>query len=152
MSKAIGLTFADELVEAGLGGLPISWGPAGDFLADALTTGQRVTLAAVYAAHDPERVPLATLKAEAGQIITAVVSPTAQLNLNAAMNVIGAKSIASRTADEQKFAATFAEGHSWIQAVRARVNELHSNGGKTPDGEDRWPEPSQTVRDLAAAY
>jgi hypothetical protein len=108
-----------------------------------------------YAPPDPT-IPneflLRTLKAEAGAFITATVSLTAQLNLNAAMNVIGAKASSARSAAEQDFTETFADGCAWIQAVRARIPELLARGGVTPAGETRWPEPSQAVRDLAALY
>lgn len=95
---------------------------------------------------------LLALKAEAGRVISAVVSTTAQLNLNAAMNVIGAKPTSARSVEERAFAETFAEGHAWIQAVRTRIPALLATSGQTPDGEERWPQPSQAVRDLAAAY
>jgi hypothetical protein len=92
------------------------------------------------------------LKAEAGLVIGAVVSTTAQLNLNAAMNVIGAKPTSARSAEERAFTETFAEGHAWIQAVRARIPALLATAGGTPAGEERWPQPSQAVRSLAALY
>lgn len=120
----------------------------------------QAALDAANAAHDPAAAAaaesraalLAALKAEAGRVIGAVVPTTAQLNLNAAMNVIGAKATSARTAAERTFSETFAEGHAWIQAVRARLPELLAAGGETPAGEARWPEPSQAVRNLASGY
>lgn len=152
MGKPIGEHFAAELEAAGLGGLPISWSADGTLDLGSLTPQQKAKVLQIHAAHDATRIPLPALKAEAGRIITAVVSGTAQLNLNAAMNVIGAKEVAARSPDEAEFVRVFAEGHAWIQAVRARVRELDANGGRTPAGEGRWPQPSQAVRDLAALY
>lgn len=95
---------------------------------------------------------LAGLKAEAGQTIGAVISTAAQLNLNAAMNVITTKLPAERSDDDRAFARTFAEGHAWIQAVRARIPVLMKGNGETPRGEERWPMPSSPVVDLARRY
>jgi hypothetical protein len=153
MTKRFGPSFFEELSSAGLAGLPFSWSEDGTIngLED-LTTKQNAALAGVIERHVPDALPVAALKAEAGSVISSVVSATAQLNLNAAMNVIGAKSASARSADEKAFAETFAEGHAWIQSVRARMHELYANKGLTPDGEVRWPEPSMAVRDLAERY
>lgn len=55
MTKALGSTFGDEVIAAGLGGLPISWGPTSeDIISDQLTVDEAATLAAVVAAHNPD--------------------------------------------------------------------------------------------------
>jgi hypothetical protein len=56
MSK-IGPTFSDEIIAAGLGGAPCSWGEDGSYLIDRLTDAQKATFLAVLAAHDPTRKP-----------------------------------------------------------------------------------------------
>lgn len=54
----LGPTFGDEVVAAGLGGLPFSWDASGQvFGRENLTAAQNVTLDAVIAAHDPTKQP-----------------------------------------------------------------------------------------------
>lgn len=55
MAKTLGPTFGDEVVDAGLGGLPIAWGATDDTIMgrDKLTPAQNATLDGVVAAHDP---------------------------------------------------------------------------------------------------
>jgi hypothetical protein len=51
--------FADELRAAGLTGLPFSWGDDGSFHFDPrITPEQRLAIETVYAAHDPDAVPV----------------------------------------------------------------------------------------------
>jgi hypothetical protein len=50
-----GPTFGDELVAAGLGGLPISWSPYDLSGRENLTPTQNTQLDAVIAAHDPTK-------------------------------------------------------------------------------------------------
>lgn len=60
----IGPTFGDELIAAGLGGLPIAWSPDGRIAGrEKLTAAQNTALDAVIAAHDPSKkmVPLIPL-------------------------------------------------------------------------------------------
>jgi len=50
----IGPTFGQEVIDAGLGGLPFSWSLDGTFYGrENLTAEQNTTLDAVFAAHDP---------------------------------------------------------------------------------------------------
>lgn len=63
VGKALGLHLGDELIAAGLGGLPISWDENGNlFGRDQLDAAQQATLDAVIAAHDattpPARSPI----------------------------------------------------------------------------------------------
>lgn len=54
-----GPTFGDELIAAGLGGLPFSWcGDGSTHGAEALTPSQQAALQAVIAAHDPTKRPV----------------------------------------------------------------------------------------------
>ncbi|WP_199777598.1 hypothetical protein, partial [Bosea sp. FBZP-16] len=148
--NAIGPTFGDELEAAGLGGLPISWGSDGDVQGlDGLSAKQKAGVKAVLAAHDASRIPLAALKNEAFNLISSVIPTTAQLNLSATMAVIAGAPVDMRSAEEQQFAETYAAGVAWIQAVRHRLRELADFGGVTPEGEQRWPKPKQSVVDLA---
>ena len=57
MAKQLGPTFGDEVVAAGLGGLPFSWGATDDSITgrENLTTAQNATLDGVVAAHDPAK-------------------------------------------------------------------------------------------------
>lgn len=59
--KLLGPTFGDEVISAGLGGLPFTWGNDDTQINSAqLTAQQKTTLDAVVAAHDPNAVsPLA---------------------------------------------------------------------------------------------
>jgi hypothetical protein len=54
MAKALGPTFGQETIDAGLGGLPFSWGATDDTITgrENLTTAQNTTLDGVVAAHD----------------------------------------------------------------------------------------------------
>jgi len=62
--KAIGATFAQELMAAGLIGLPFSWGADGSLtFGGDLTAAQKAAVEAVYEAH----VPASTLSIEADQ-------------------------------------------------------------------------------------
>lgn len=95
---------------------------------------------------------LAGLKAEASRHIFATISATAQSNLLLAVGLASAKAASARTAEERDLLAVADEGRAWIDAVRARVQSLAAANGETPDGEERWPEPSEAVRGLAAKF
>ncbi len=50
----IGPTFGDEIIAAGLGGLPFSWNTLGDInYSREITPEQKTAIEAVLAAHDP---------------------------------------------------------------------------------------------------
>jgi|ERR1700729_304655 len=54
MAKVIGLTFGDELIAAGLGGIPVSWGSDGNiFGLEKLTTDKQAAFNKILAAHNP---------------------------------------------------------------------------------------------------
>lgn len=54
---SIGPTFGDEIIAAGLGGLPFSWGSDGTFQFDPrMTQAQINAVLAVSAAHDPTKI------------------------------------------------------------------------------------------------
>ena len=54
----IGPTFGDEVIAAGLGGLPFSWLPDGTIVGrDRLTAAQNAALDQVIAAHNPAKQP-----------------------------------------------------------------------------------------------
>lgn len=54
--KRLGATFGDEVIAAGLGGLPFSWGTDGVFHGrESLTEQQNALLDTVIATHDPSR-------------------------------------------------------------------------------------------------
>src|SRR5262249_31901846 len=57
MTKQLGPTFGDEVMAAGLGGLPFTWGDTDDSIEGRqnLTSGQNSTLDSVVAAHDPTK-------------------------------------------------------------------------------------------------
>jgi hypothetical protein len=62
MSKQLGETFGQELIAAGLGGIPISWGDTDDSIQgrERLTPEQNAKLDEVIARHDPTKQPLTT--------------------------------------------------------------------------------------------
>ena len=55
--KQLGKTFGDEVLAAGLGGTPFSWGETDDSIhgRDALTVEENARLDEVIAAHDPSK-------------------------------------------------------------------------------------------------
>ena len=57
MAKQLGPTFGDEVLAAGLGGLPFSWGETDETITgrENLTTAQNTTLDGVVTAHDPTK-------------------------------------------------------------------------------------------------
>lgn len=56
MGKPLGPTFGDEVIAAGLGGLPFSWGETSDdMITDQLTPEQMATLQTVIDAHDASK-------------------------------------------------------------------------------------------------
>jgi hypothetical protein len=57
VTKQLGPTFGDEVIVAGLGGLPFSWGATDDSISgrENLTPAQNTTLDGVVAAHDPAK-------------------------------------------------------------------------------------------------
>ena len=57
MAKTLGPTFGDEVIVAGLGGLPFSWGATDAEIhgRENLTAAQNTTLDGVVAAHDPSK-------------------------------------------------------------------------------------------------
>lgn len=62
MAKTLGPTFGDEVIAAGLGGLPIAWGATDDTITgrEHLTTAQNTTLDGVVAAHNPDKKQVVT--------------------------------------------------------------------------------------------
>jgi hypothetical protein len=107
---------------------------------------------APLASHPEMESLLSGLKAEASRHIFATISATAQSNLLLAVSLASAKAASARTAEERDLLATAEEGRAWIDAVRAWVRVLTDNGGVTPEGHGRWPEPNAAVRDLAARF
>jgi hypothetical protein len=57
MTKQLGPTFGDEVIAAGLGGLPFSWGATDDSITgrENLSAADNTTLDNVIAAHDPSK-------------------------------------------------------------------------------------------------
>lgn len=57
MAKQLGPTFGDEVLAAGLGGLPFAWGATDETITgrENLTAEQNATLDGVVAAHDPSK-------------------------------------------------------------------------------------------------
>ena len=57
MTKQLGPTFGDEVILAGLGGLPFTWGDTDDSLhgRENLTSAQNTTLDDVIDKHDPAK-------------------------------------------------------------------------------------------------
>jgi Spy/CpxP family protein refolding chaperone len=54
--KTIGPSFSGEIQDAGLMGLPFSWGSDGDIqYGESITDNQRVAIEAVYDAHDSNK-------------------------------------------------------------------------------------------------
>jgi len=55
--KQLGPLFGDEVIAAGLGGLPLAWGATSDTITgrEFLTTEQNTTLDGVIIAHDPTK-------------------------------------------------------------------------------------------------
>src|SRR5580765_373883 len=60
MTKQLGPTFGDEVIAAGLGGLPFSWGATDEAITgrENLTAAQNTTLDGVVTAHDATKQPL----------------------------------------------------------------------------------------------
>jgi hypothetical protein len=80
--KAIGPNFSNELVVAGLFGLPFAWSADGtiEYGAD-MTDPQKASVAAVYAAHDPNRAdPIAAAAALLAGGLTIASAGTPALN------------------------------------------------------------------------
>lgn len=70
--KCIGPSFYDELLAAGLAGLPFSWSANGDLTFDqAMTSTQIASVEAVYAAHDPLKPAWSTYKESARSLLDA---------------------------------------------------------------------------------
>jgi hypothetical protein len=63
MAKNLGPTFGQETVDAGLGGLPFSWGATSDDIygRENLDTEQNTTLDEVIEAHNPTEQPLSVI-------------------------------------------------------------------------------------------
>jgi hypothetical protein len=78
--KTIGPSFAGELLAAGLTNLPFSYSADGDFTyGPTLTADQIAAIEAVYAAHDPSKIPLsqqALSALAAGITISSTGTPT----------------------------------------------------------------------------
>jgi hypothetical protein len=57
MAKPLGPTFGNEVIAAGLGGLPFSWGDTDETISgrENLDVAQNATLDGVIAAHDPTK-------------------------------------------------------------------------------------------------
>ena len=57
MTKQLGVTFGDEVIAAGLGGKPFTWGDTDDSIhgRENLTAADNTTLDGVVAAHDPAK-------------------------------------------------------------------------------------------------
>lgn len=56
---SIGAHFGDEVIAAGLGGLPFAWNPDGEFFGrENLSPAQNAQLDALILAHDPNNVPV----------------------------------------------------------------------------------------------
>lgn len=54
--RKLGPTFGDEVIAAGIGGLPFAWGDDGEFCGrENLTDEQNIVLDTVIAAHDPSK-------------------------------------------------------------------------------------------------
>lgn len=61
--KKLGPSFGDEVIAAGLGGLPFSWGDDGDIQGrENLTLQQNAVLDALVEAHDPDAPDLSEIQ------------------------------------------------------------------------------------------
>jgi hypothetical protein len=80
-SKRIGPSFYDELVAAGLAGLPFSWNSDGAFIfSDEMTAAQISGVQAVYAAHDPTKESIADLQAKRAALLAAANTETSGMS------------------------------------------------------------------------
>src|SRR5262245_55432724 len=66
MTKQLGATFGDEVMAAGLGGLPLVWGATDDTITgrEKITPAQNTTLDGVIAAHVPTFMDTTTPSSE----------------------------------------------------------------------------------------
>jgi hypothetical protein len=70
-NKQIGPSFYDELIAAGVAGLPFAWAPDGTITFDAaMTLSQKATVEAVYAAHDPAKPSWSAYQGQARAALT----------------------------------------------------------------------------------
>ena len=82
--KRIGPTFGDEILAAGLHGLPFAWGEDGDFCGrENLSPAENATLDAVIAAHNPDAARAVDVKAEAARRIDLIMPDYKQRNVMA---------------------------------------------------------------------
>lgn len=118
-------------------------GPAVLVFVPAGETSAQAAIAAWTQAQAP-RVPdpaerALQIKAECRRRIYAVANETAQMNL------AGAAVSGMLTPAQME---VYAEGVAWVMAMRAHCAALIADPGLAP----AWPEPSDAVRTLAAAY
>ena len=67
--KAIGPSFSYELAAAGLLGLPFTRSPDGVIAyGEVMTDAQQAAVEAVYAAHDPTKMDVGTIKAQLAEL------------------------------------------------------------------------------------
>jgi hypothetical protein len=111
-------------------------------------------LAADGAFLPPPSAPLppteAEAKAECARRINAAASLAAQLNLNAYMNVLNAKT--SPTAEEQADLAAFGQAVGWIAAMRAKWKQLYTAGDVDFRDDGKWPALPPDAAALAARF
>lgn len=125
MTDVIGPSFFDELAEAGLNGLPFSWGSDGSICGrENLTAEQNNALDAVLAAHNPTRKTIADVKAEAYRRIVAICPEWKQRNLTAQVTQLLRKGETNWTQAET--AAWDAGQAIWdqIDAIRTKSDEI----------------------------
>lgn len=141
----IGPSFYNDLIAAGLTGLPFSWTPEGVDLSDpALTKKQIADIQKVVAAHDPTKPDPVIIKAECSRRIAERFSSVAQMNLTAYIGDLTNKLASGDelTAEEQadiKMARAIREWVAGPQGMLETSRALVSGGASDFTSDSSWP-------------
>lgn len=141
--KRIGSTFGQELIAAGLGGLPFHWTDEGEISFDAcMTKAQKDAVMAVYVAHNPD--------AENSAKLTALIVSAVQGHLDATAKNLGYDDIFSAVtyADEPSVPKFQTEGQA-LRAWRSLVWEkCYAELARVVSGERTIPTPEEAIAEL----
>lgn len=148
----IGPNFPKELEDAGLAGLPITYGADGDVQYHGLTEAQEAILQAVINAHDPLvpnlEIRIEEIKGEAQRRIIALFeAPDFQASATKQMNTLKRATAllykqgsgGGLTADELAEMASLNQLGEKIDAIRAASNELETTLPDNFTDDQYWP-------------
>lgn len=147
----LGPTFAEDLIAAGLGGLPIGWNDDGQLWGlENLTEAQAAVLSSVISTHDPTlttRPPSASdVRAEASRRMQALLGARdaghlGMLITNGTREAVRLlrKGSANWTVDEAVRAAQLEQIDIAIEAIRAASNGMEATPPLDFRDDGRWP-------------